>query len=156
MRVYTVSFKNVSVSAVQDLMAVYCGASAAVEIHWFQFGQVTATTVGNLRFRLVRLPATVTSGSVGNAGTVNKVRNGDASATATARINDTTQATTSGTAVDVLSDIYNPINGYQFLPAPEDRPAADPSQAFSVSLDQAPGSAETMSGTTCFAELVPV
>jgi hypothetical protein len=156
MRVYTMSFKNVSVSAVQDLMAVYCGASAAVEIHWFQFGQTTATTVGNLRFRLVRLPAAVTAGSVGSAGTINKARSGDAAATATGRVNDTTQATTAGTAVDVLADVYNPINGYQFLPAPEDRPAANPSEAFVVSLDQAPGSGETMSGTTCFAELIPV
>lgn len=155
MRVYTVSFTNVSVSAVQDLFGIYCGSSAAVELHEFVIGQITATTVGNLRLTLKRLPATVTAGSSGNAGTVNKSRSGDAAATATARINDTTQATTSGTAVSLRGDVYNPINGYQYLPAPEDRPAANPSEALIVSLDTAPGSAETMNGTVVFAELVP-
>jgi hypothetical protein len=155
MRVYTMSFQNVSVSAVQDLMALYAGSSGAFEVHEFVVGQITATTVGNLRIRLRRLPATVTAGSAGGAGTINKSRPGDAAATITGRINDTTQATTSGTAVDVRSDVYNPINGYQFLPAPEDRPACNPSEAMVVSLDTTPGSAETMNGVITVAELIP-
>ncbi len=155
MRVYTTGFANVSVSAVQDLIALYAGASGAFELHEFVLGQITATTVGNLRFRLRRLPATVTAGSVGSAGTINRARSGDAAATVTSRVNDTTQATTSGTAVDIRPDVYNPINGYQYLPAPEDRPACNPSEAMVISLDQAPGSAETMSATATFAELIP-
>ena len=155
MRVYTMTTYNVAVSAVQDLMALYAGSSAAFEVHEFVLGQVTATTVGNLRFSLKRLPTTVTAGSGGNAGTINKSRSGDASATVTGRINDTTQATTNGTAVVLRADIYNPINGYQFLPAPEDRPACNPSEAVIVSLDQAPGSSETMSASITFGELIP-
>lgn len=155
MRVYTMCVSNVSVSAVQDLMALYAGSSGALEVHEFVIGQITATTVGNLRIRLVRLPATVTAGSVGSAGVINKSRSGDAAATVTGRINDTTQATTSGTAVVLRGDVYNPINGYQFLPAPEDRPACNPSEAVVVSLDTAPGSAETMNASITFGELIP-
>lgn len=155
MRVYTMAFSNVSVSVVQDLMALYAGSGGALEIHEFVIGQITATVVGNLRLRLVRLPATVTAGSGGSAGTINKSRSGDAAATVTGRVNDTTQATTSSTAVTLRADIYNPINGYQFLPAPEDRPACNPSEAITVSLDTAPGSAETMNGACTFAELIP-
>jgi hypothetical protein len=155
MRTYTVGFKNVSVSVVQDLLCVYSGASGAFEIHDFTVGQVTATTVGNLRLTGRRLPATVTAGSGGTAPTPNKNRTGDAAATVTARVNNTTQATTSGTALDIVPDVYNPINGYQFLPAPEDRPACNPSEAFTWSLDQAPSGAETMSGKSTIAELIP-
>jgi hypothetical protein len=51
------------------------------------------------------LPATVTNGSGGGAGTVKPLVPGDAAASATSRINDTTQATTSGTAVDLWDDV---------------------------------------------------
>lgn len=156
MRVYTVSFQNVSVSAVQDLIAIYSGSSGAFEVHEFVLGQITATTVGNLRLRVRRLPTTVTSGSGGTTPTPGKVRSGDSNATVTAHVNDTTQATTSGTAIDVRSDVYNPINGYQYMPPPEDRCAANPSEAIVFSLDTAPASAETMNGTAVVAEMIPV
>lgn len=155
MRVYTVSSQNVSVSAVQDLLAIYSGSSGAFEVHEFVVGQITATTVGNLRLRIRRLPATVTAGSAGSTPTPSKARTGDASATITAHANDTTQATTSGTALDIRSDVYNPINGYQYLPAPEDRAAANPSEAIAFSLDTAPSGAETMNATAVVAELIP-
>ena len=154
MRVYTMTFKNVSVSAVQDLLALYAGTGGALEVHEFVLGQNTQTTVGNLRISLNRLPATVTAGSGGSAGTLNKSRSGDAGATITGRTNDTSQATTSGTAVAVREDVYNPINGYQFLPAPEDRPACNPSEAIIVSLDSAPGSMSS-NGSITAAELIP-
>jgi hypothetical protein len=156
MRVYTMTWGNTSVSAVQDLLALYMGSGGAAEVHEFVLGQVTGTTVANLRFSFKRLPSTVTSGSAGSAGTINKARSGDAAATVTGRINDTTQATTSGTAVNLREDVWNVVNGYQYLPAPEDREAANPSEALVVSLDQAPGSGITTNAGIKFAELVPV
>jgi hypothetical protein len=155
MRVYTMTFKNVSISAVQDLMALYAGSTGAFEVHEFTLGQTTQTTVQNLRISLNRLPATVTAGSGGNAGTLNKSRSGDAGATITGRINDTSQATTGGTVVALREDVYNPINGYQYLPAPEDRPACNPTEAMVVSLDSAPGSGISSNGSITAAELIP-
>lgn len=153
MRIYTCQFNNVAVSAVQDLFAITATASMAIKIHEIIIGQVTSTVIGNLRLSLKRMPSTVTAGSGGGAGTIQSINPSDAAATSTVRINDTVQATTSGTAQIIRSDIYNVLNGFIYLPPIEDRPIIKPSQAFIVSLDSAPGSAETMSGNIIFEEL---
>src|SRR5579863_2984347 len=97
-RVYTVAFKNVSIAGVQDVVGIYAGSSKALEIHEVRLGQTTITTAAQLRLTLRRLPATVTSGSVGSAVTPIPQNKNDVAATFTARANDTTQASTSGTA----------------------------------------------------------
>jgi hypothetical protein len=152
-REYSVQFNNVSVSAAQDLISVFSGASMAFEVHSLQIGQITATAIGNLRISLKRLPATVTAGSGGTTPTPQKLNFGDSAATVTAHANDTTQATTSGTSSTLLSDIFNVVNGYQWIFPPDDRPVFQPSQAAVLSLDTAPGAAETMSGTMVIAEI---
>ena len=153
MRLYTVIFNNVSVAAVQDLISVTCTANMAIKIHEVAIGQVTATTIGNLRISLKRMQATVTAGSGGTAYTPVPINFGDAAATATARVNDTTQAISSTGAQIMRADIYNVLNGFLYLPPIEDRIIIKPSQAFVVSLDSAPGSAEIMSCSLVFEEL---
>lgn len=153
-RVYSIQFNNVAVAAVQDLIALYCGASMACELHGLVIGQISGTTVANLRLSVKRLPATVTAGSGGNTATPRKAMSGDGAAVATARINDTTQATTSGTSATLLSDVFNTVNGYQFFWPPDDRPTFAPNEAAVFSLDQAPAGSLTMSGTLIFAELI--
>lgn len=153
LRVYSVQFSGVTASAIQDLIAVYCGASMAVELHGIVIGQITGTSVANLRISVKRLPATVTAGSGGSAATPQKIERGDAAATATARTNDDTQATTSGTAAVLHSDVFNIVNGYQFFWPPDDRPSAGLNEALVLSLDTAPSSL-VMSGALYFAERV--
>lgn len=152
-RSYSVQFNNVAITAVQDLIALYCGAMG-LELHGMVIGQVSGTTVANLRLSVKRLPATVTAGTGGNAATPRKAMSGDAAAVVTARINDTTQASSSGSAVTLLSDIFNTVNGYQFFWPPDDRPTFSPNEAAVFSLDQAPGSSMQMSGTLLFGELL--
>lgn len=153
-RIYAVGFQNVSVSAVQDLIAVYAGASKIFGLLSVNIGQVTGTTVQNLRWRIRYLPSVVTAGSAGSAGTVKPILPGDAAATITARINDTTQATTGGTAVDLWDDVFNTINGALWVPPTPGRPfVCGLSGAIVISLDQAPASALTMSGTVTVEEL---
>jgi hypothetical protein len=97
--------------------------------------------VANLRVRLRYLPSTVTSGSGGGAGTLKPFVPGDAAATITGRTNDTTQASTSGTAVDLWDDAWNTINGFLWVPpVPSRPPVIGLSGAFIVSLDTAPSS----------------
>jgi hypothetical protein len=151
-REYSIEFDGVAVSAVQDLLAVYAGANMAFEVHSITLGQISAVAVGNLRITLKRMRATVTSGSAGAAPTVQKLNDGDAAATVTARANDTTQATAT-TSTKLHADVYNVVNGYQWIFPPDDRPVFQPNQAAVLSLDTAPGSAETMSGTMVIAEL---
>src|SRR5258708_25811856 len=128
-RPYSIQFNNGSISAVQDLIALYCGANMACELNGIVLGQITGTTVQNLRISVRRLPAIVTSGSVGAAATPQKLMRGDSAATATARTNDTTQATTSGTAALLHEDVFNTVNGYQFFWPPNVSPVIGPSEA---------------------------
>lgn len=151
-RIYSVVFSNVSVAAAQDFMSLQTTSAMACAIHSVTIGQITATTVGNLRITLKRFSGAYSIGSVGTSATPVKMNFGDAAATCTGRTNDTTQ-TTSGTAATLVADVYNPINGWQFLPPPEDRPIIAISQAFIVSLDTAPSGAETTNGTLVFEEL---
>lgn len=156
-RNYTMGFSNVSVAAAQDLLALYAGANGAIEIVSIRLGQKTQTAIGGLRVRIRRLPATVTPGTVGSAGTIRQLRTGDAAATVTGRINDTTQATTGGTAVDLVDDVWELINGYYYAPeTAEARPACNPSEAIVVSLDDPPGGAIVCNGSITFRELIPV
>jgi hypothetical protein len=137
-RIYTMSVNGVTVSAVQDLLALYAGASKIFGVSSVNIGQVTGTTVANARIRLRYLPTAVTPGSGGSAGTVKPWVSGDAAATITGRINDTTQATTGGTAVDLWDDVWNTVNGFLWVPPMQSRqPVIGISGAFIVSLDTA-------------------
>lgn len=153
-RAYSIQFSNVTVAAIQDLIALYCGASMAAELHGVVIGQITGTTVQNLRISVKRLAATVTAGSGGSAPTPQKLMRGDAAATATARANDTVQATSSGSTAVLHSDVFNVVNGYQFFWPPLDAPTIGLSEAAVLSLDGAPSGALVMSGTLYFAELL--
>jgi hypothetical protein len=154
-RTYAVSFSGVSVAAIQDLIAVYCGSQMAIEVHGITIGQITGTTVQNLKISLKRLAAAVTSGSGGSTGSPVKMTRGDASPTVTARVNDTTQATSASSSVKLLDDVFNIVNGYQFFFPPNDIPTIGLSEAVVLSLDTAPNpSALLMSGTLYFAEIL--
>lgn len=151
-RVYTVGFAGVSVSAVQDLFALTATSGKAFEVHYIKLGQITQTTIGGLKLRLRRLPATFTTGSGGSSATVSPIIPTDVAATVTARVNDTAQATTSGTAVD-MPDSWDLPFGYLYMPPEADRLIVEPSTGFIVSLDTAPGSTIVVSGHMAFAEL---
>lgn len=153
MRVYSVEFANVAVSAVQDLLTVFTGAGKAVKLHSLVIGQITGATVANLQVSLKRLPATVTAGSGGTTPIPQPANPGDAAPTVTAAANNTTRSTTSGTAATLVADVFNTINGYLWMPPPEDRPVIGLASAAVVSLDSAPSAAMTMSGTLVFEEL---
>ncbi len=153
-RMYTVSFTAVSISGTQDLFNIIAGSSKVVAVHAIELAQISQTTVGNLRLRVRYLPATVTNGSGGGAATPRPMNVGDNAATFTARINDTTQASSSTTIVDLWSDQWNLLNGFLWVPPAVNRPfVGAPSGAIVVSLDSAPGSAITASGTITVEEL---
>ena len=153
-RTYNVAFKNVSVSAVQDLIAVTATANMAFEVVSFTIGQTdNPTTPALLAISLKHLPATVTAGSGGNSATPDKDLPTDAAATVTGRINDTTQATTGGTADYPHVDVWNTVNGYGWIFPKDGRPSCKPSEAMVLSLDTAPGGAIHVSGSMKIREL---
>ncbi len=140
-RIYTLTFSNITLSAVQDALAIYSGASKIFAVLSVNLGQITGTTVGNLRLRLRYLPTIVTPGSGGSVRAINPYVAGDAAATVTGRINDTVQATTTGNAIDLWNDTWNTVNGFLWVPpVPSRPPVIGLSGAFVVSIDTAPSS----------------
>jgi hypothetical protein len=104
-RAYTVSFENVTISAAQDLAVVKgsTGKTCRIKRVWLGATSTTLQTAQSLRLRCRYLPATVTNGLGGTAPTPVPLDPGDAAAAATARVNDTTPSTTSGTAVVLMA-----------------------------------------------------
>jgi hypothetical protein len=152
-RIYTIPFRNVSVAAVQDLIAAYAGASMAIELVSVSLGQITQTAVELVQLSIKRLPATVTAGSGGSSATPVPDTDTDAAATFTARVNDTVQATSGGTIVYPMPDVFNEVNGYQWIWPERARPSCKLSEALILSLDSAPAAARTMSGSMKAREL---
>lgn len=151
-RLYTLSFDNVSVSAIQDLFGVYAGANRALAILAIQLGANGQTTVGNYRLRLRYLQQTVTVGSGGSTITVRPVDPNDAAAVFTARSNDPTQATSSG-SYSIFADEFNPINGFYWqAPDPQRPPEVKPNEAATLSLDSITGTLN-VNGTMWVVEL---
>ena len=145
-RVYNVNFEDVAVAAAQDLVLIVGAAGKQLKIRkiWAAFTNTSLPTAQGLKFRGRFLPTTVTNGSGGAAATPRPVDPGDAAATFTARVNDTTKATTSGTATiqeEGGGHVYNPYE--RVFGAP---PQVGPSQAFVFELLSTPSGTLNLSG----------
>jgi hypothetical protein len=110
-RVYSATFKNVTISAAQDLVAAKgsTGKTCKVRRIWVQMNDTTLQTAQGLRLNLKYASATITLGSGGSAPTPRPVDAGDAAASFTCRVNDTTPSTTSGSFVDIM-----PTGGHNY------------------------------------------
>jgi hypothetical protein len=154
-RTYTVTFSNVTVSAAQDLFLVNAGSAMAFELHQLVLGAEGIVTPAELRVQIKRLTATVTAGSGGAAASLNPMAKGTSAASVNARCNDTTRASTTGTATILLADAWQLLNGYVFAPpADEDRPQFTLNESLLVGLETAPGSTFVANGFAVIAELL--
>jgi hypothetical protein len=130
-RVYCVNFENVTVAAAQDLISLKAGSANGIKLHHLMLSAGGVSAAAELRIRLKRMPATFTQGSGGSAGTIQFVDSGDTKAsTVTARTNDTTQGTTSGTAAILLPWQWNVLNFFEHLPVPDDREECAATEGF--------------------------
>jgi hypothetical protein len=152
-RIYTVAFENVAVSAVQDFFEVTPADDKPVRLLWARITNVVTETSEQLRIRIKRLPATVTSGSGGSSPTIQKATSSDASAGFAAEANNTTQATTSSTAQVLWAEGFNVLSGWDYLPTPETVFTFVQGEALIIDLPTAPGASINMSGTICIEEL---
>jgi hypothetical protein len=153
--IFTVTVKNIAVTAAQDILAIYVGTTKKVQLLAVEIAATGQTTVGNYPISIRYLPATVTAGSAGAAVTPVNVNSLGAAVVATARRNDTTRATTSGTAVEISDSVFNPINGYYWQPPVPvgEEPIATMSTAFVIGLDAAPAASINVSATAWFREI---
>lgn len=158
-RGYTVAFDNITVSAQQDLFYVKPAADKIVIIEAVYVAIVGGTAdAGDAQEELLDIsiryiPATVTVGSGGAAYTPDPHIINDAAAGATARINDTTKATSSGTIRLRHSDGMNSRVPFVWPPAPEHRMVVANAAAMVVRLNTTPADAVAMNGTLLIREL---
>jgi hypothetical protein len=111
------------------------------------------TSPAEIRLRLKVLPATVTAGTGGTAPVMSPADSGDTkAATATARANDTTQATSSGTVKTLQAWQWNVLLPWQYLPAPEDRDVIQAGEQITLDIPGAPAST-VVSGSITWREL---
>jgi hypothetical protein len=115
-RTYIVPFENVLVSAAQDLVSLKgsSGKTCKLKRIWVGGTDTTLQTAQGLRIRCRYFPATMTLGSGGTVPTPTPVDPGDAAASFTAHANDTSQATTSGTAVNLPCTGVHNYGGLDF------------------------------------------
>lgn len=112
-RVYTVPFQGTMTAAGGDTELFYLkpAADKPVRVRGFrlcQFSEVGDAAEENIRISIIWLPATVTASSGGTAVTpVDVDRIANTTAGFTARCNDSTVATTSGTAVTLEELAWN-------------------------------------------------
>lgn len=113
-RRYKVMFEAVTVSAAQDMIQITGAAGKIVRVlrAWVANTDTTLATAQMLQLRQRFLPATVTAGSGGSTPTISKTDPGDAAASFTALANNTTKATTSGTAILQDEDACHIYSGY--------------------------------------------
>jgi hypothetical protein len=150
-RVYTVSFNAVAITAVQDLFSLKASSTVPFEIHSITLGQVSLTSVAGLKLHLQR--GTITQGSGGSVPTPQPLLPNDAASVVTAHANDTSQASFSGGGVLMMADAWEILNGYLYMPFPDDRPVIPAGGGIALSLDTAPSASMTASGTMTFGEL---
>lgn len=161
-RWYSVAFTNKTLtSAVQEFFYLKPAADKPIVI-----GGAIITSVGaqadtgdakedEWRIELIYLPATVTASSGGAAGTINPLKINDAAAGFTARVNDTSVATTSGTAATLHADGMNNRIGFVYTPLPELRVTVANAAAIVLRLNSAPVLAtNVVNGTIYVGELV--
>lgn len=119
-RFYNVTFSNVSVAAAQDLVQITGVSGKIILIHraWVGVTNPSLATGQAMALRARMLPATVTVGSGGTTGiTPSKQDQGDAACgTSTCATNNTTQATTNGTAVVLYANGCHLYQGDKFQP----------------------------------------
>lgn len=144
-----------AVSAVQDLF-FFPGATGKlyrILRHWIGVADTTLATGQGLSLRSRLLPAAVTAGTGGTTGaTPTKVDPGSPTCSVTtAGLNNTTKATTSGTAVLLYSNGVHLFQGDNYF-YPEDTLIAA-GEAFVFEILGAPSGTVTLAGGLLVAEM---
>lgn len=154
-RIYSISFESVAVTVVQDFFEILVGADDFMLLHRLTISQETEQgdiQDEQLKLAIKRVTGAPTSGSGGSTATARPFNPGDAAAGLTCEINNTTQLS-GGTAVTLWAEAFNIRAGFDFYPAPEDRPVFSSGTRCLVTLDEAPADSVTMTGCMIVAEI---
>lgn len=147
MRMYSVSFTDVAVSAAQDFFQIEAVTVPATihAIYLSQNSDVGDAAAENLTVRIRRVTDALT-----NVTAEAQCDTGDAAALADLNVNDTTPLTTG--AQTLHPECWNIATPFVYLPPPELRIIVPVGDVVTVNLVSAPADAITMSGVMYFSE----
>lgn len=152
-RMYSATFQNISVAALQDLFEITAGDDEPVQLHAVFLSQ--GSDMGDaeeegLRVAIIR--GNTTSGSGGASVTPVPLDPKVGTASAAVERNNTTEAS-AGTEVVIHEEQINTRIGMQYMPTPEMRLKTDQGAGLLVvRLLTAPADALSMSGTIYWEE----
>ena len=153
MRVFTATFKDVTVAALQDLFSLVVGANAPVTILSCTISQ--STDFGDSEEEGLLISIVRGNGTVGSGGTAPTARLHDTNSgavVATVRANDTTEASV-GTEEDMYLATWNIRMPWEYRPTPEEYFRVDTADDIvAVRLLDAPSDDLTVSGTLTWKE----
>jgi hypothetical protein len=142
MGVYVARMDNISISAARTLVQVNAPATSSLEIlrAWVSFNSVTSTAIE------VRLKRVTTAGT-GTSFTAIQL-SGQADAFDGTCTNNHTAEGTLGD--ELIREFINYLNGFIYLPIPEERIVVPPSARIALDLPTAPGAAVNISAGIVF------
>lgn len=158
-RIYAVEFHNVAITAQQDLFYIKPAADKICIIEAIYLSNIGgAADAGDAQEELydveiIYVPATVTPSSGGASATPQPLMINDSTAGFTARTNDTSKATTSGSLANRHSDGWNVRIPYQYTPLPEHRIIVANAAAIVFRLNTTPADSILVSGTMYVREM---
>ncbi len=153
-RVYTTTFQNVTVAAVQDLFEMIADATAIIELISFKLSQATLT--GDAAEEMLRISVEGHSGAItpGSGGTTPgeiPTELGNAAAVTVVDANNTTEISGGAkvTHEEIIWNVRVPLEVYY---PPDERYYAAPTDALTITLLTGPTS-QSMSGTVKWREI---
>jgi hypothetical protein len=158
-RCYAVPFVAVSVTAQQDFFYIKPAADKICIVESIYIAASGGTAdAGDAQeelfdVELLYVPATVTASSGGAAVTPVPIAVNDTAASFTARVNDTTKATSSGTILNRHPDGMNSRIPYAYAPPAEHRDIVANAAAIVFRLNTTPADAILLSGEARIREL---
>jgi hypothetical protein len=136
---YTAQFSGVTIGGAQDLFSALNGGWGAFRLCELQLTAEGQTSPNDFRLSIKRLGAPAILGSGGTAVTLQPMNNPSA-ASLTARANDTTRASTTGSTTTLVSASVNVMNGWYYAPSRGLRPVFDVNEAMVIGVESAPAS----------------
>jgi len=142
MRTYSVYMNNVAVTGAITLVQVKAGTSSTLTVLRAWCSQSNLTVSGQQRIEIVRKSAAATVTAFTLLGAWDP---GDAASNMSSGTTATgTNASGEGTDGDILvPDVFNVLNGWLWVPTPEERIIVAPGGILGLKLPTAPGSSMT-------------
>lgn len=151
-RIYTASFENVAITAIQDLFEINCASGKSVVIHSCILGQTS--DFGDAQDEVLRvrfLEGFTTSGSGGSTPTAIPLDKGDSAFGGTVEVNNTTVANTGTSAIKHIG-LWNVRSEWIYMPPERDRIVLAGGLRLVLNLPAAPADSLSVSGTMTIEE----